>query len=237
MNKFYIYEWYNIDTGEVFYVGKGSGNRYKKISKTVRNIYFVNYINKYHCNVRIRYNNLTEERAFQLEIQTIKKYKAINQCKCNFTEGGEGISGYTHSEKAKEIISKTHRGKKNSQFGISPKDRMGVGYKEWRIKMHENKIGECNPNYNNHFLKKKYQEDPQLALEKQSRKGIKNGMSKKIKLYDKNMNFIKEFDYIGLCCDYLHKNYGFSDNAEVVRLGIRRSIRMNVPYKGFKFIK
>lgn len=28
--KFYVYEWYNIDTNEVFYVGKGCGNRYKE---------------------------------------------------------------------------------------------------------------------------------------------------------------------------------------------------------------
>ena len=27
--KFYVYEWYNINTKEVFYVGKGSGKRYK----------------------------------------------------------------------------------------------------------------------------------------------------------------------------------------------------------------
>lgn len=26
---FYIYEWYNTDTNEVFYVGKGVYNRYK----------------------------------------------------------------------------------------------------------------------------------------------------------------------------------------------------------------
>lgn len=27
-NNFYVYEWYNIDTQEIFYVGKGSGKRY-----------------------------------------------------------------------------------------------------------------------------------------------------------------------------------------------------------------
>lgn len=26
---FYIYEWFNVDTNEVFYVGKGVYNRYK----------------------------------------------------------------------------------------------------------------------------------------------------------------------------------------------------------------
>ena len=26
---YYVYEWYNVDTGEILYVGKGTGNRYK----------------------------------------------------------------------------------------------------------------------------------------------------------------------------------------------------------------
>lgn len=26
---FYVYEWYIVDTGEIIYVGKGKGNRYK----------------------------------------------------------------------------------------------------------------------------------------------------------------------------------------------------------------
>ena len=32
MNKFYVYEWYNVETNEIFYVGKGCNNRYKNIS-------------------------------------------------------------------------------------------------------------------------------------------------------------------------------------------------------------
>jgi len=27
--KYYVYEWFMKDTGEIFYVGKGSGKRYK----------------------------------------------------------------------------------------------------------------------------------------------------------------------------------------------------------------
>ena len=29
MNEYYVYEWFIVDTNEVFYVGKGKGNRYK----------------------------------------------------------------------------------------------------------------------------------------------------------------------------------------------------------------
>ena len=221
----------------MFYVGKGCGNRYKLSTKSARSKHFLNYKNKYNCDVRITHSNLKEEEAFKLEISTIEKYKLDNQCICNYTNGGEGISGYSHSESAKRKISETHKGEQNSQFGVSPKERMGDKYENWLNKMSEVKIGSSNPNYNNDTLKIKYKENPDLALEKQSRKGNKNGRATKIQLYDKDMNFLKEFDYIGLCCEYLHNNYGFSNDAEVVRTGIRRSITTDVPYKGFKFIK
>jgi len=221
----------------VFYVGKGCGKRYKLSTKSVRSKHFLNYKNKYNCDVRITHSNLKEEESFKLEKDTIEKYKSNNQCNCNYTNGGEGISGYIHSQETKIKISETHKGELNSQFGVSPKERMGDNYEDWLIKMSEVKMGSSNPNYNNDTLKIKYKENPDLALEKQSRKGIKNGMSTKIQLYDQNMNFLKEFDYIGLCCEYLHNNYGFSSNAEIVRLGIRRSIKNDVPYKNFKFIK
>lgn len=89
-NIYYVYEWFNVDTGEVFYVGKGKGSRYK--NKTKRNQYFINYVNKYNCNVRKIKENLTEEEAFNFEIDTIAKYKKIGECKCNLSLGGEGSS-------------------------------------------------------------------------------------------------------------------------------------------------
>lgn len=29
VQMYYVYEWYNVDTGEILYVGKGKGYRYK----------------------------------------------------------------------------------------------------------------------------------------------------------------------------------------------------------------
>lgn len=87
-NDFYVYEWFNVDTNEVFYVGKGRKNRYKDVKQ--RNIYFKNYYNKHQCNVRKIKISLTEDEAFKLEIKLINNYKEIDQCKCNLTKGGEG---------------------------------------------------------------------------------------------------------------------------------------------------
>lgn len=106
---------------------------------------------------------------------------------------------------------------------------------------HENgrykqRFGEENPNYGNTKLSEFYKENPEIALEKQSRPATQNGRATPIKVF-KNGILYKEFDYIGECAQYLHENHGFSNNAETVRIGIRRSINKNVPYKGFTFEK
>lgn len=93
---FYVYEWFNKNTGEVFYVGKGKGSRWKTIKN--RNKYFVNYYNKHNCEVRKIKASLTEEESFKLEIEKISYYKDIGQCKCNLTMGGEGVSLEVESE-------------------------------------------------------------------------------------------------------------------------------------------
>lgn len=89
-NRFYVYEWFNKDSGEVFYVGKGSGSRWK--TKSGRNQYFKHYISKYECGVRKVKSNITESEAFNLEVEAIKEYRNKGECKCNLASGGEGSS-------------------------------------------------------------------------------------------------------------------------------------------------
>lgn len=86
--------WYFKDSGEVFHVGKGTGDRYKQ-KKQRRNEYFQNIVNKYPDNVDVKIykDNLTEQEAWDLEKETIAYYWSIGQCKTNFHAGGRG--GYT----------------------------------------------------------------------------------------------------------------------------------------------
>lgn len=102
-NKFYVYEWYNKDTNEVFYVGKGCGNRYKKVQE--RNLKFKDYYNSHNTDVRIVKNNLTEEEAFAWEKIITKKYKAIGQCQCSLAEPGTGGCSFTWTPEMKEYFS------------------------------------------------------------------------------------------------------------------------------------
>ena len=59
MNKAYVYEWYNVDTNEVFYVGKGRNNRMHSMKN--RNQYFLRYVEKYNYDCRIVKDNMTDE--------------------------------------------------------------------------------------------------------------------------------------------------------------------------------
>lgn len=62
---FYVYEWFIKSTGEVFYVGKGRGNRYKAFHERA---YEAEKIRKTHdTDIRFVDTNLTEEKALILE--------------------------------------------------------------------------------------------------------------------------------------------------------------------------
>lgn len=85
---FYVYEWYNKDTGEIFYVGKGCGKRYLQTTK--RNKYFTEYIKIHDCAVRIVKQFDDENDAFEYEHDRICELKKSHQCKCNLDNGGNG---------------------------------------------------------------------------------------------------------------------------------------------------
>lgn len=101
---------------------------------------------------------------------------------------------------------------------------------------YKGKFGKDNPNYGNTKLSEFYSKNPEIAIEKQSRPASQNGRATPIKVYKDGVLY-KSFKYIGECAEYLHLQYGFSSDAEVVRCGIRRSISKNRPYKGFTFKK
>lgn len=101
MNEYYVYEWYNVDTNEVFYVGKGKKDRYKHVKN--RNKFFIDYYNTHNCNVRKVYVNLTEKQAFEKEIYLISYYKNNTNFRLtNQTNGGEGMSGFVVSNEFRE---------------------------------------------------------------------------------------------------------------------------------------
>lgn len=83
-NKFYVYKWYNLETGEIFYIGKGCKNRVSQLSK--RNKLFLDYINLHECTYEIMEYFDDEESAFKREEDLIRELNPS----CNIATGGYG---------------------------------------------------------------------------------------------------------------------------------------------------
>lgn len=107
LNNFYVYRHIRSDTNIPFYVGKGKDNR--AYSTKNRNKYWHHIINSTKYEVEIILENLTEMQAFSKEKEFIKLYKTLGYCVANFTDGGEGISGFKPSLESikKSALSRT----------------------------------------------------------------------------------------------------------------------------------
>lgn len=86
---FYVYEWFDVNSGEIIYVGKGTKRRYK-VRK--HNKLFNKLIAKVPCDSRIIAEFPSEEEAFLCEQERISYLKSIGECRCNIQKGGFGGS-------------------------------------------------------------------------------------------------------------------------------------------------
>ena len=107
--KFYVYVDFRGDDGKPFYVGKGSEKRVK-IEK--RNPLHTNIKKKHGMVRKILFENLSESESFEKEIQLIQELRTHidhGNGGANLTFGGEGVSGYKHTEEQKEVKSKSRK--------------------------------------------------------------------------------------------------------------------------------
>ena len=104
--------------GRVFYVGKGSVNRSRSMT---RNSYHDRIVAKYGAgNIIVRFAPCeSEDAAFELEEFIIEVLAAEGVAISNMTDGGEGISGYSHTDATKQIMSATRKGRKRSPEAIA----------------------------------------------------------------------------------------------------------------------
>jgi len=135
---------------EPFYIGKGSNGRWNDInngrSKQFKGI--INNIKKSGFEpivIKVK-ENLNEDNSFILESNLIKligRKDLKNGLLINFTNGGEGVSGWVPSEEHNKKISKTRKelfkiGKLNLKGKNNPFYGKGL-------------LGENNPNYGKHW--------------------------------------------------------------------------------------
>lgn len=64
-NRFYVYCFFNCDWNEPFYIGKGTGNRYKNYFYRTEQVKAI--FKNYNCESRIILNNLTEQQSYKIE--------------------------------------------------------------------------------------------------------------------------------------------------------------------------
>lgn len=282
-NRFCVYEHIRNDTGQCFYVGKGTLER--AFCKS-RNEHHDRIADKYGMSVKIIYNNLTQDEAYQLEREVIEDYvfnkgfgidiigfkdnENENGHLTNCTFGGEGSYGSKHTDewrsqhskamsgennpmygvnvwdlytdkKAEEVrrkISSHSSGKNNPMYGISPKDRMDEEtYSNWLQKHRDRDVtGSNNPNWNNDTLRRRYQEYPELK-KLLARPGSQNGMATPVFVYDLEMNFVREFSYIGECCEWLNTFERKKKKINSLRASIGKVLDTGRPYKKYLFFK
>ena len=112
-NDFYVYEWFNTENNEVFYVGKGCGKRF--LNTTQRNEKFKEYIQQNKVDVRKVKENLTEEEAFTWEKIITDKYKEKGQCQCSLAPAGKGGYQFVWTDEMRKYWSEYNPMKKQAQ--------------------------------------------------------------------------------------------------------------------------
>lgn len=101
LKMFYVYEISIVETGEIIYVGKGRGNRYKakKVNKLLNRL-----IKDNKCDFKKTMYFDNEQDAFEAERQRINELKAKGQAICNkATYSTGGVSSYWTDEKRAEM--------------------------------------------------------------------------------------------------------------------------------------
>lgn len=111
-DRFYVYEHLSADSGAVFYVGKGTGQRAYLTSRFHRNQHWTRHVEKHGgFNVRFVASAVPEELAFLVEMERIDQLRRQGAKLCNQTDGGDGTAGWVKSEEWRKKVGAAHRGK------------------------------------------------------------------------------------------------------------------------------
>lgn len=114
---FYTYIHRKKDTGEVFYVGKGTGQRYR--TKQYRSTYWHRTVDKHGLLAEVVEEYDNEADAFAMERYLIASYRQLGVNLCNLTDGGDGAAGAKRTEewkrRAGQWVSKALTGRKDSE--------------------------------------------------------------------------------------------------------------------------
>lgn len=108
--SFYVYLHRKKSNGQVFYVGKGHGNR--AFDKHKRSNWWKSIVAKHGFFAEIIETEYQDWYASEREIELIAYYGRENLC--NMTDGGDGASGYVFTDEDRRKISEKRKGYKQT---------------------------------------------------------------------------------------------------------------------------
>jgi hypothetical protein len=112
-DTFYVYEHWRLDRDECFYVGKGKGGRaYSMKNRNRHHQAICAKLNRIGSafEVRIVASGLSEQESFEIECERIAFWRSSGCDLTNLTDGGEGISGFKHSDETRQKLSNLNKG-------------------------------------------------------------------------------------------------------------------------------
>ena len=171
-----IYCYIDKKDNQIVYVGKDSyidkNKRHKEhlqpstYNRQVFNRILQDNLSRYQYQKLWEIDDCTDNHLNQMEIYYINKYNP----KFNFTQGGDGISGYKHSEKTKKKISKNNaqywKGKTHSEETKRRMRKNNIRY--WKGKTHsektKKKMSETRKGEGNPFFGKNHSEETKTKI-------------------------------------------------------------------------
>ncbi len=166
---YYVYRHIRKDKNIPFYIGKGKGNR--AYTAKNRNQYWHDIVNKHGYEVEIILDELTEKESFDKEIEFIKLYKDHSYCEANFTNGGEGISGYVHSKETRNKLSilnigRVHTDETKEKIAQAGRDRTHEKWTDEQKLKHSIRTKDSNKRHigNTYALGYKHSDNTKLKL-------------------------------------------------------------------------
>lgn len=124
---YYTYMHTRNDTGQPFYIGKGTARRAWDDRPHKRGFHWTNVVKKHGHQVHILAKWETEQEALDHEIFLIGTMRGMGVKIINKTDGGEGTSGYKWSAESRAklavIQSVNNSGDKNPMYGRKHSDQ------------------------------------------------------------------------------------------------------------------
>lgn len=230
-NVYYVYAWIRNDTKEIFYIGKGKNNRINDLS--MRNRYFLNVVNKVgidNITKKKIVENISEEKAFELEKYYIKYYTEQGIKLTNMTSGGEGSGDWwkylSEEEKQKHReISKSFSGRKHTEETKEKIRKAHLG-KDFKTEEGHKRLSEFAKNRPVWFKGKHHTEQTKELL-RQQHLGKPSPNAKKVLIINKNNEIINEVR---------SRNQTFIEYSDIKESNIRKCLETNSKQKEIYFL-